>query len=59
MLAGVTPVVALGASSRRSACQQYVVALFSSELIGAVDNWPVSGAAPHRCYPCDISKFYD
>jgi hypothetical protein len=26
-----------------SAWQQYVVALFSSELIGAVDNWPVSG----------------
>jgi len=20
---------------------------------------PVSGAAPHRCYPCDISNFYD
>jgi hypothetical protein len=26
-----------------SAWQQYVVALFSSELIGAVDNWPISG----------------
>jgi len=27
-----------------SAWQQYVVALFGSELIGAVDNWPISGA---------------
>jgi hypothetical protein len=26
-----------------SAWQQYVVALFGSELIGAVDNWPLSG----------------
>src|SRR5208337_564460 len=25
------------------AWQQYVVALFASELIGAVDNWPLSG----------------
>ena len=26
-----------------SAWQQYVIALFEAELIGAVDNWPVSG----------------
>jgi hypothetical protein len=29
--------------NEKSAWQQYVVALFSNELIGAVDNWPVSG----------------
>ncbi|HJY51507.1 MAG TPA: molybdopterin dinucleotide binding domain-containing protein, partial [Stellaceae bacterium] len=27
--------------------------------IGVETVDPVSGAAPHRCYPCDISKFYD
>jgi hypothetical protein len=26
-----------------SAWQQYVVALFATEFIGAVDNWPLSG----------------
>ena len=26
--------------------------------IGVETVDPVSGAAPHRCYPCDISKFY-
>jgi hypothetical protein len=30
--------------SEMSAWQQYVIACFGSELIGAVDNWPISGA---------------
>lgn len=29
--------------SEKSAWQQYVMAVFETEIIGAVDNWPVSG----------------
>jgi hypothetical protein len=29
--------------NEKSAWQQYVVAVFETEIIGAVDNWPVSG----------------